>query len=62
MPAKFDRCANKEGAKMRRVSGPDKEHGLAAGEYVTYCIDPDTGKSVRGYVRQAKDTGLADAE
>lgn len=51
MPADFDKCV-KEGGKVRRVSGPNKEHGLKAGEYVNYCMKD--GKSHRGYVKKAE--------
>jgi hypothetical protein len=51
MPADFDRCV-RQGGKVRTVSGPDKEHGLAEGEYVRYCFSG--GKSYRGEVRKKK--------
>jgi len=49
MPEGFDRCAN-NGGKVRRVSGPNKEHGLKDDEYVDYCYQD--GKSHRGHVKK----------
>ena len=49
MPKPFEDCVKNKG-KVRRVSGPDKEHGLAKGEYVNYCVL--NGKSYRGEVRK----------
>jgi len=51
MPAGFDRCVNNNG-RVRRVSGPNKEHGLAAGEYVNFCYI--NGKSYRGHTKKKK--------
>lgn len=51
MPAEFDNCIAK-GGRVRTISGPNKEHGLKAGEYVRFCtLD---GKSYRGEVRRKK--------
>lgn len=47
MPAGFDKC-KANGGKIRTVSGPNKKHGLAKGEYVHYCILGK--KSYRGEV------------
>lgn len=49
MPAGFEKCVS-EGGRVRRVSGPNKEHGLKAGEYVNYCYDK-SGNSFRGEVK-----------
>lgn len=51
MPHSFDECV-KGGGKVRTVSGPSKEHGLKAGEYVHFCSKG--GKSYRGYVKKNK--------
>ena len=48
MPADFDRCVA-GGGRVRTVSGPSKEHGLKAGQYVKYCTLK--GKSYRGYTK-----------
>ena len=48
MPAGFLACvrkAKKGKARVRRVVGPNKEHGLSAGQYVNYCYYK--GKSFR---------------
>ncbi len=50
MSKEFDFCV-KEGGRVRRFSGPSKEHGLKKGEYVNICFSKD-GKSVRGEVKQ----------
>jgi len=42
MPEAFLACVRKakEGkARVARVSGPNKEHGLQSGQYVNYCYD-----------------------
>jgi len=46
MPADFERCV-KEGGRVRTVSGPNKQHGVKAGQYVKYCFK--SGKSYRGH-------------
>ena len=46
MPADFERCA-KEGGRVRTVSGPNKQHGLKAGQYRKYCFKD--GKSYAGH-------------
>jgi hypothetical protein len=51
MPAEFVACVN-GGGKVRTVSGPSKEHGLKAGEYVRFCTL--NGKTHRGEVRKRK--------
>lgn len=57
MSRKFNSCV-KNGGRVRRVSGPDKDHGLKAGEYVNYCYPagttPGKGNGVRGEVHKAK--------
>lgn len=53
MPAGFDRC-NKNGGKVRTVSGPNKRYGLREGEYVHICVDQD-GNVHRGYVKQKQE-------
>ena len=50
MPADFDKCV-RDGGKVRTVSGPRKDQGIAAGEYVHYCIDK-SGTTHRGEVRK----------
>lgn len=52
MPVGFEACI-KSGGRVRRVSGPDKEHGLGKGEYVNYCYDK-SGNSFRGEVKTKK--------
>lgn len=53
MPKGFENCV-KRGGRVKRVSGPDKDHGLKKDEYVNYCyID---GKSYRGEVKKKKST------
>lgn len=54
MPEGFDQCA-RNGGKVRRVSGPNEEHGLKEGEYVDYCHKD--GQSHRGHVKQKKTGG-----
>ncbi len=49
-PQEFEDCVAK-GGRVRRFSGPDKEHGLKKGEYVYICFSED-GKSHRGEVKQ----------
>jgi hypothetical protein len=51
MPADFDKCV-KDGGRVRRVSGPDKDHGLEEGEYVNYCFHK--GQSYRGEVKKTE--------
>jgi len=51
MPAGFEKCI-KDGGKVRRISGPSKEHGLAKGDYINYCMI--NGKSYRGEVKKVK--------
>lgn len=51
MPKAFESCARR-GGRITTVSGPNKDHGLKAGEYVHYCfIDR---KSYRGEVKKKK--------
>jgi len=45
MPQDFEKCA-REGGRVRTVSGPNKKHGLKAGEYRKYCFKD--GKSYAG--------------
>ena len=49
MPRAFMRCY-KNGGKIRTISGPDKKHGLKAGQYVQYCTL--SGWAYRGHVKQ----------
>ena len=49
--ADFENCVN-QGGRIRRVSGPSEEHGLAEDEYVNYCFLD--GKSYRGEVKKKK--------
>ena len=51
MPRAFENCV-KNGGRVRRISGPNKEHGLKVGEYVNYCYLH--GKSYRGEVKKKK--------
>lgn len=55
MPQAFENCV-KAGGRVRRVSGPDKTHGLGKGEYVNYCFRD--GKSHRGHVHKKGKTAL----
>lgn len=52
MPAGFEACVA-GGGRVRRVSGPNKEHGLKKDEYVNYCYDKK-GDSFRGEVKTKK--------
>ncbi len=54
MPADFDKCVS-SGGRVRTVTGPDKDHGLGADEYVNYCYDK-TG-SHRGEVKKKEKRG-----
>lgn len=56
MPADFDRCVKNNG-RMSTVSGPNKEHGLKAGQYVRYCYD--SSGAHRGHVKTRKGSTLA---
>jgi len=58
MPAGFENCV-KRGGKVRTVSGPDKSHGLKAGQYCRYCIID--GKSYRGEVKMSAKANRAKA-
>lgn len=49
MPKEFEECVA-SGGRVRRVSGPSKEHGLKKGEYVNFCYIK--GQSYRGEVKQ----------
>lgn len=51
MPKPYENCVS-AGGRVRRVSGPSKEHGLKKGQYVNFCFK--NGKSYRGYVKKAK--------
>lgn len=53
MPASFEKCA-REGGRVRTVSGPNREQGLAGGEYIHYCFKD--GKSYRGEVKKKEKT------
>jgi hypothetical protein len=59
-PAGFQSCVDR-GGRVRTVSGVDKEHGLAEGEYVKYCYIDD--KSFRGEVhKKESESKIAEAE
>ena len=48
MPASFDKC-KASGGRVRTISGPNKDYGLKAGEYLHVCA---IGNEVhRGYVK-----------
>ena len=47
MPASFDRCV-KAGGKVRTVSGPNKQLGLKAGQYMRVCVL--SGNVFRGHI------------
>lgn len=51
-PAGFNKCVD-DGGRVRTVSGPDKKHGLKAGEYIKYCFIGD--ESYRGEVQTKED-------
>ena len=51
MPEAFEKCI-KEGGRVRTMTGPDKEHGLAEGEYMHICYQGD--KSYAGEVKKKK--------
>lgn len=53
MPKDFDECARNPKSRIRTISGPSKEHGLKADEYVKYCFV--NGKSFRGHVEKKKE-------
>lgn len=46
MPAAFDAC-RAAGGKVRTISGPSRQHGLSANEYIHICIGK-SGKVVMG--------------
>lgn len=48
MPKAFEQCVS-SGGRVRTIKGPNKEHGLKAGQYVKYCYKG--GKSYRGHVK-----------
>jgi hypothetical protein len=54
MPEAFEKC-RRNGGRIRTVSGPNKNHGLGAGEYVHYCYL--NGESFRGEVRKKENPG-----
>lgn len=49
MPEAFDKC-KKAGGRIRTVSGPNKQFGLAEGEYVHVCFKD--GQSHPGYKKK----------
>lgn len=51
MPAGFNKCVRDKG-RIRTVKGPNKKHGLKAGEYVKFCYI--NGKSYRGHKHKNK--------
>lgn len=53
MPERFSVC-ERNGGRIRTVSGPAKEHGLGRDEYVRYCYL--NGESYRGEVHKKKET------
>lgn len=57
MPEGFEKCV-RSGGRVRTVSGPNKEHGLKAGEYCRYCYKD--GKSYRGEVKRKHKPKLED--
>jgi|GEM_PF-1468907 len=50
-PEAFERCV-RAGGRVRRIVGPNKQHGLKKGEYVNYCFLH--GESFRGEVKKIK--------
>lgn len=54
MSEAFDKCV-RNGGRVRRISGPDKHHGLDETEYVNYCWR--NGESFRGEVHKKKPEG-----
>ena len=51
MPEAFEKCV-RNGGRVRTISGPNKDHGLAKSEYVRYCYI--NGESFRGEVKKKK--------
>ena len=49
MPRDYEICVRNKG-RVRRVSGPAKDHGLGPDEYVNYCYIE--GESFRGEVHK----------
>jgi len=56
MPADFDKC-ERDGGRIRTVTGPNKQMGLKEGEYVHICVDKQ-GKVHRGYVKTSRADSL----
>jgi len=52
MPEAFEKC-ERNGGRIRTVSGPAKDHGLGRNEYVRYCFL--AGESYRGEVKKKKE-------
>jgi hypothetical protein len=48
MPAGFEKCVS-DGGRVRTISGPNKERGLKANEYIRICFL--SGKSYAGEVK-----------
>ncbi len=48
MPAAFEKCV-KDGGRTRTISGPSKQFGLQAGQYVHVCFQGK--KMIRGEVK-----------
>jgi hypothetical protein len=48
MPADFEKCV-KEGGRVRRISGPNKQFGLDKDQYVNVCFI--NGEMFRGEVK-----------
>lgn len=55
MPEAFERC-REQGGKIRTVSGPDKQAGLAEDEYMHVCID-QSGQMFPGYKKKKQGAG-----
>jgi hypothetical protein len=57
MPLAFEKCVLAKGT-VTTVKGPNKQHGLKAGEYCRYCIKG--GKSFRGEVKKSASNPMAE--
>lgn len=55
MPAAFDKC-RVSGGRIRTITGPNKDYGLSANQYVHICINKD-GSIVRGEVKTKQQDG-----
>ena len=57
VPLAFEKCVLGKGT-VTTVKGPNKQHGLKAGEYCRYCVKG--GKSFRGEVKKSVNNPMAE--